>query len=84
MNNLPKIAKVDDFTDPAIKRRIIEIEKFYNQCQTQRQYNLDRTGKLHPQCFAVNSKLVSDIRKKSAVENMPKILHRLKSPIYFV
>jgi len=76
------ISSDDDFTDPAIKRRIIE--KFYDQCQKQRQYNLDRTGKSHPQCFFVNSKLVLDLRKISAVENMPKILHRLQHPVYFV
>ena len=84
MNNLMNISTADEFADPAIKRRIIEIEKFYDQCQKQRQYNLDRTGKSHPQCFFVNSKLVLDLRKKSAVENMPKILHRLHHPIYFV
>lgn len=84
MNNLVNMSSVNDFTDPAIKRRIKEIEKFYDECQQQRLYNLDRTGKIHPQCFFVNSKLVSDLRKKSAVEKMPKILHRLRHPIYFV
>lgn len=83
-HNLSEIPCAEKFTVQVVKHRMREIEKLYSEVQAQRQYNLDRTGKIKPQCFFVNSKLVSDMRKQSAVENMPTILHRLRHPIYFV
>ena len=72
----------DEFKNipPIIKRRMKEIEIFYNQCQKQRQYNLDETGTLKPLCVFNNSKVVlkSQSRVPSSIRR-----HTLRHPIFF-
>ncbi|CAO1429253.1 unnamed protein product [Diamesa serratosioi] len=67
---------------PVIKRRMKEIEIFYNQCQKQRQYNLDETGNLHPQCIFSNSEVDLAIEKFHL--RVPSLIrrHTLRHPIF--
>lgn len=74
----------DEFNNipPIIKQRIKEIEIFYNQCQKQRQYNLDETGTLHPQCIFNNSEVVIAIEKSKSRVSTRILRHTLRHPLF--
>lgn len=75
----------DEFNNipPIIKRRMKEIEIFYNQCQKQRQYNLDETGTLHPLCVFNNSEVVLTIEKSQSRVPSSIRRHTLRHPIFY-
>lgn len=75
----------DEFNNinPIIKRRMKEIEIFYNQCQKQRQYNLDETGTLHPLCIFNNSEVVLTIEKSQSRVLSSVRRHTLRQPIFY-
>jgi len=75
-----------DFTEPSIRRKMKEIEAYYECCQKQRKFNLDTTGKIHPHCLFVDSKLVLAAKRRSAAvfNNLHQNVRHLKQPIQFV